>query len=70
MCVHLTRGRQLATYVTGKNNRQGATWTPTGVGSNSLLFSYCVKRKQIQPPARNMRYVGQGEHHVFNAVES
>ena len=43
---------------------------PDWVNKNSLLFSYYVKRKQIQPQARNVRYVGQGEHYVFNAVEN
>ena len=43
---------------------------PGWVKNNGLLLSYSVKRKRIQPQARNVHYFVQGDHYVFSAVDS
>ena len=71
MRVHLTRGRQLATnVVTGKKQPPGRHVDPDWVNNNSLLLSYSVKRKQIQPQAKNVHQLIQRGHHVFNTLEN
>ena len=69
--MYSARGRQLATNVISRKKKPpGRHVDPGGINDHGLLLPYGMKKKRVQPQAKNMRHVVQRGHHAFNTMKN